>query len=235
VGRLLTIVLALAVAVPGVVATPRPAASASDPEQLIRDLVRDEVVTGEGYRDVRISDVRIQPAVEDGAVRYELSAEEGTAPLGRRNFLLLAYRGDGTVRAHRVNARVEAAVTVYYLKRSVPPGGEIDPSELVASGTPASRVPKGAVTDPAELRGMVARRRIPANAVLRKSHLKPRPAVRRGERVVLVAETGGVRVTGAGVALDEAPLQSEVKVRSLSSRKEIIGWLEAPGIVRVVF
>lgn len=57
--------------------------------------------------------------------------------------------------------------------------------------------------------------------------------VRRGEQVVLLAETGGLQVHSAGVALEDGGRGETVKIRNSSSSRVVEGRVVSPGVVRI--
>jgi flagella basal body P-ring formation protein FlgA len=65
--------------------------------------------------------------------------------------------------------------------------------------------------------------------------LRPRILVKRGELVTLLLEGRGVRITAQGEAGEDARRGDTVRVVNPTSRREILGKVDGPGLVRVPF
>ena len=104
---------------------------------------------------------------------------------------------------------------------------------FVAERRDASRIVGAAVADPAQAVGRVARRMLPAGAVLASTDLVAQRLIRRGDNVALVSRRGGVEVRVAGKALADAGENERVTVENLSSRRVVQGIVGAAGDVWV--
>jgi len=74
----------------------------------------------------------------------------------------------------------------------------------------------------------------PGLPVLSK-HLAGSKLVKRGRRVTLVAERGGVRIATGGETRENAYVDDAVKVLNLASKKTVTGILVDENTVRVDF
>lgn len=91
----------------------------------------------------------------------------------------------------------------------------------------------GYYSDPAEVAGMEVTRTIATDAALSNHLVKEPLQVRRGQRVVLVAESGGLEVRMSGEALDDGATGARIKVRNLSSKRIVDGTVLSATVVRV--
>jgi flagella basal body P-ring formation protein FlgA len=86
--------------------------------------------------------------------------------------------------------------------------------------------------------GLIARRGIAANSVLRPSmvrHLKPDVIVKRNQNVVIHMERPGLSVSAIGKAMQKGSLGEYVKVRNVDSQRVILAKVNADGTVEPVF
>lgn len=86
--------------------------------------------------------------------------------------------------------------------------------------------------------GLVARRGIPANSVLRPSmvrHLKPDVIVNRNQNVVIRMERPGLSVSAIGKAMQKGSVGEYVKVRNVDSQRVILAKVNEDGTVEPVF
>ncbi|NCT70317.1 MAG: flagellar basal body P-ring formation protein FlgA [Xanthomonadaceae bacterium] len=132
-----------------------------------------------------------------------------------------------------VPVRVRRSQTVLVLARGIAPGETITADAFVAERRDASRIVGAAVADPAQAVGRVARRMLPAGAVLASTDLVAQRLIRRGDNVALVSRRGGVEVRVAGKALADAGENERVTVENLSSRRVVQGIVGAAGDVWV--
>lgn len=98
-----------------------------------------------------------------------------------------------------------------------------------------TRLTQGYLTDIKSIDGMLAKRSIPADTVLGPALVQAPIAIRRGEKVVLLAQGGGVEVRMEGRALADAAVGEPVRVRNLSSGRVVEGVVVSPGVVGVRF
>ncbi len=85
--------------------------------------------------------------------------------------------------------------------------------------------------------GLVAKRRLPANTVIRPQMAGPVRApiiVKRNQSVVIRIESPGFLITAAGTALQDGKAGEHVRVRNADSRRVIIAKINADGSVEPV-
>ncbi len=141
--------------------------------------------------------------------------------------------GDGSVVAAKADvvAFEEIVVSTRRLWRDRP----VAEDDVSVARAEIGKVPAGAYHDPQEVVGKVMNRSIgPGMAVLSK-HLAGSKLVKRGRRVILVAERGGVRIATGGETRENAYVDDAVKVVNLASKKTVTGILVDENTVRVDF
>ncbi len=115
------------------------------------------------------------------------------------------------------------------------PAGQVIGPENVKIAKTASNYPEPANWSPPY--GLIARRRLPANTVIRPDMVGPvRPAivVRRNGTVVIRIERPGLLVTAIGTALKEARPGESVKVRNVDSQRIILCRVSEDGTVEPI-
>ncbi len=107
----------------------------------------------------------------------------------------------------------------------------------VADFEPAERnlanMPYGYYTDPHAIAGMVVKRTIMAATVITPQMLQAPKLVRRGEHVVIIAETGNLRIRSSGKALGDGKSGDLVRIETSGSRRIIDGIVVSQGVVKV--
>lgn len=81
----------------------------------------------------------------------------------------------------------------------------------------------------------IAKMDIRAGMVIKTGMLDSRKLVKRGNPVSIVVESGILRVTAAGQAMEDGPEGKFIKVLNLSSRKIVVGKIVADSTVSVHF
>lgn len=122
-----------------------------------------------------------------------------------------------------VPVKVRRSQTVLVLSRSIAPGQPITADAIVAETRDAARLGGGALSDPAQAVGQVARRMLAPGAVLSANDLVAPRLIRRGDTVALVSRRGGVEVRVTGKALGDAGENERVSVENASSRRVVQG------------
>lgn len=107
--------------------------------------------------------------------------------------------------------------------------------DLAFSRVEIGKIPAGACHEPQELIGKVMNRTIGPGMPVLSKHLAGSKVVKRGRKVTLVAESGGVRIATAGETRENAYVDDAVKVVNLASKKTVTGILIDETTVRVDF
>ncbi len=117
--------------------------------------------------------------------------------------------------------------------RRLAPEEIVQPSDLMMVEIPIRRLGQHAVRSPEELVGKEVRRVLVPGRPVQKHSVVPPKLILRGEKVRIVFDTGALRLTASGRAMDDAHLGQEVSVVNLSSRKAIVAVARADGLVVV--
>jgi len=96
-------------------------------------------------------------------------------------------------------------------------------------------LPSGIITQMENVVGMRPRRTININAVLRQDQFEMPPLVKKGDIVMIIAESGGLRITAHGEVRGKGGKGDTVRVVNLDSKKGIYGKVVDEGTVRVAF
>ncbi|MCC6345690.1 MAG: flagellar basal body P-ring formation protein FlgA, partial [Nitrospirales bacterium] len=124
-------------------------------------------------------------------------------------------------------------VDVFVSSKPLAGGSLLGEDDFVAVRQRSSRLPVGAVTDRKELEGRTLRSTIGQGVILRTAYLTPQGGVKRGQKVTVIVEGDGVTVSAQGQLRGDATVGGSARVYCEASKKEVVGLLEGPGIVRV--
>ncbi len=173
--------------------------------------------------DMVISRFRVlgNKPVPAGHIRYRVDPPRQAALKGLvRLGVLIAV--DGIVR-HRVTLQgwVEIYEPVVFAKRDLKRGEPVGRGDLYAERVNIARMPDRVLTDTASAVGYRCKHSIRAGTAVKEWMLERTPVVSRGDRVVILAESAGIRVTVPGRIMETGYENERVAVENTMSRKKI--------------
>jgi len=206
----------------------------AEPLANARTAIEQSITRSPQWESVEAADLRLESgAVPENAVVSVI--ESGASnPLGRRMFRLSVETASGGSAAS-VSANIRAYATVYHLARSLARGERVKPGDLVPRRMDVTRIPPDAVADTSEAEGLAAVRPLAANVLLKRIQIGPVPDAKKGEKVILLADDGKIRVVAHGVMKEDGHKGEYVRASNLMSGREVSGWLVEPGVVKVTF
>jgi flagella basal body P-ring formation protein FlgA len=145
---------------------------------------------------------------------------------------LLGAQPAGTADARQqLAANSGDTIKLPVLRRTIARYETITENDIAWTETALRRVPRAALTDPAALIGMAARRRLnPDRAILARDVQIPL-AIRKGDLVAIVYTTPFMTLTARGRALQDAAAGAPIRTLNAHSKRTIEATAIAPGIV----
>ncbi|MGE5554156.1 MAG: flagellar basal body P-ring formation chaperone FlgA [Betaproteobacteria bacterium] len=128
-----------------------------------------------------------------------------------------------------ISVRVPAVVTREGLAR----GSVIRPGQVDVVEVELARLPDGALRTLEEAEGKQVARSVPTGTPLSRTDVMVPVVIRRGDRVTLCAETGGLILTAQGLALEEGGIGEVIKVQNAQSNRTVEGVVRGAGQVLV--
>ena len=98
-----------------------------------------------------------------------------------------------------------------------------------------ARVPADVITDPEAVLGKRTRRAIGSKTVLRANLVEFPPLVKRGDVVVIVAETNGLRITALGQVKKKGARGDRIPVVNFESKKVLYARVMDANTVKIDF
>jgi flagellar basal body P-ring formation protein FlgA len=187
--------------------------------------------------DVSIRDIMAPQSLSlpAGAVKHRIK------PLGRTEYvgtvsLLVTFFIDGVEQQTvRVSGYVEVKRQVLVARRDLRRGQEIGKDMVTVKPMTLSGSAVTALSRPEEVMGMEPVQAIRTGEPILPSMLRETPVVRRGEQLVLIAESGNLKVTTTAKALENGYEGEQVRVTNAASGREILGRVIGPRRVLVPF
>ncbi len=107
----------------------------------------------------------------------------------------------------------------------------LDSSHLEMREMDISRLNGSYFTDIEEVIGMQAKRPIQPDMVIVANYLEPPLLIKRGESVLMTAESGGLVVKISGIAMMDGRKGQQISVRNSQSKRVVEARVKAPGQV----
>ncbi|MEW5992787.1 MAG: flagellar basal body P-ring formation chaperone FlgA [Candidatus Zixiibacteriota bacterium] len=195
-----------------------------------------------GYLEGQHSDSHRQPQVTVAALDPRLRLAACEVPLEA-----FTPPGQRTMGATTVGVRCGAPVawTVYVqatvalirpvlvARRPLPRGTALTSADVDVIEQDVARLSLGYLIDLKDIDGMILRRSVTAGAVLHPALVQPPVSIRRGERVTILGQVAGIEVRMEGQAMADGAKGALIRVRNLSSGRDIEGVVVGPGLVQV--
>jgi flagella basal body P-ring formation protein FlgA len=145
---------------------------------------------------------------------------------------VIATSGDGSYRMP-VSGRVHETSPVPVLRRAMAPGDIIrkDDDEIIRARE--DRIGRDVITDPAKLIGTTPRTRLRAGDPVRDNDTRPPVLVARNSTVTIVLQTGYLKLTAQGKAVEDGAKGDTIRVTNLQSKKTIEATVTGPDFVTV--
>jgi len=215
------------------------AASASSPSlaSSARSAIREQFREQAGIAGVEVfvGDVRLtEPAGLRGPVEVMRIASGGAIRSGRGLPISVYVRdAGGETREVRGSVDVSVQAPVVVSARNVPAGAIVSRQDISVRMREYTSGSDSVLHTVEEALGKRARWQLTGGVPIRREYMEDPAALRRGDAVTIVAESGPVRITGKGISLQAAGIGDTVLVKNTASGKEMAGRLHEGRVVRV--
>ncbi|MEZ5669603.1 MAG: flagellar basal body P-ring formation chaperone FlgA [Alphaproteobacteria bacterium] len=168
-------------------------------------------------------------------VTLELNARDVAYDPRSQRFSAIVDIAPGTAYATslRASGRLRSVVLAPVLVRPLARNDVIGAADVQWMEVDADRMPSNVLLDAERLVGQTARRALSPNQPITEADVTPPVAVRRGEIVTMVLETGSLTLTAQARALEDGVVGEAIRVVNTQSSRTVDATVEAPGVVRV--
>lgn len=149
--------------------------------------------------------------------------------------LTFLIRVDGEIASNRsVRVSIEAMADILVAASNLRRGKILGEEDVVFQREDISKL-KQPLFSADEIIGKRLKRSVRLGKPLLKQQVEFPPLIKRGDRVVIQAQRGGLILTAAGEARQDGLEGETIRVMNISSRKEVLCRVLAPGLVSVEF
>ena len=188
-------------------------------EKIVSHYLRATVLKGNNIaqiKDLRVPERIILPK---GHITYQVTAPRNTNYLGKIP-LAVHFNVDGQFQKKIwTSATIEMFVDVVVAAKPLRKHKTITEDVIELRKMDLAHLPADVITDPQSVLGKRTRSTISAKTVLRADLIELPPLVKRGDIVVIVAESKGLRITALGKAKHKGRLGERIPVENFDSKK----------------
>lgn len=197
-------------------------------QQMVSERIYQEAM--DQYPDAEVSvDVSpLDPRIQLAECTKPSIAARGQRRIGRVPVAVSCAAPSWTV-FMKATVNVEQAVIV--ASRALPRGSILSKGALTTELRDLSRLRQNHFLTAQDINGLELKRPLNAGAVIYASMVKVPIAIRRGDRVVIVANRGSVNISVPGESLQNGMPGEQIRVRNQQSEKIVYAWVSSPGVV----
>lgn len=188
-------------------------------EEILSDFLYTNALKGNSGARIKALSVPDRIILPKGHITYRVSPPQNTQYVGLIP-LYLEFSVDGEVQKKvHTNATIEMMVEVVVAKKLLQKHKPITEDDVVLHKMDLADLPGNVIMDLEAVLGKRTRRAIGSNTVLRADLLELPPIIQRGDIVVVVAESNGLRITALGKAKRKGRLGERIPVENFDSKK----------------
>ena len=170
-----------------------------------------------------------------GPLRTELSTRSRPPFRGRVPITVALYAGSLLVKRSVVSPYIRVTNRVVVSRRDLRRGDVLSKDDLVYADRDEARTPGDVVREIESAVGLRMKRSLRKDRALRTSQIEGVPVVERGDRVMLVLESGLLQIQATGRAEEAGVAGQWIRVRNLDWRRGLSGRVDRNGRVHVAF
>lgn len=215
------------------------AVNSSGPAQVRKDLFRFLEIEGQGD-EVSVSMPPLAAFEFDserltGPIRTELSSRMEPPYRGRVAVTVSLFAGERLIKRAIVSPYVQVGEDVVVASRDLRRGDILSERDLQVVERDQARLSRGFFGEIEDLVGSRMKRGVRRGKVIVASATEEVPVVERGDRVVVVLQSGPMKLQSIGRAQEAGVIGQWIRVLNLESKKELSGRLDRSGRVHVAF
>lgn len=205
----------------------------------LEQIFRDHVLENAPWEPERLTFEKIvAPGVitlPQGALRWEVRKKRGEEYVGDVSVTVSFFVDGKPLRKVPITGRVSVDRDLLKTTRKIAAGEILNRNDVVLVQERQMHFKGQALSRLSEVLGKRATRGIAVDQVLERQMVEDPPLVRKGDRVVIRAESRGLKITAVGKVLQDGRSGEEVRVINTGSGREILATVQGPGQVGVGF
>ena len=170
-----------------------------------------------------------------GNVRFDCKLPGRKRRVGRVHFLCLVKVEGNAKKRLRLYADVKVTYDVYRPIQSLKMGHVIQPGDVELTQLRSDRILRNVLSDEKDIIGHRLISNLDQGETILAHMVQKIPLVKNGDRILIVAQKGPLRVTAPGVARQNGFKNDTVRVENIHSRKILLGTVIDSRTVKINF
>jgi flagella basal body P-ring formation protein FlgA len=202
---------------------------------LVSDYIQKNIL--KDHADGSIKDIQVADSLKlpNGRITFKVIPPRNRDLLGKIPFSVHFDVNGKFYKRVWATATVEVLAEVVITKKPVGRHKPITEDDIELLKMDLAKLPSGVITDPEAVLGKRTRRAVGAKTVLRADLVEFPPLVKRGDVVVIVVETSGLKITTLGQVKKKGRLGESIPVMNYDSKKILYARVLDSSTVKVEF
>ncbi|MGD8294853.1 MAG: flagellar basal body P-ring formation chaperone FlgA [Desulfobacterales bacterium] len=204
-------------------------------KMLVTDYIQTNILNG--FADGNIKDIQVVDnlQVPNGRITFKVVPPRNRELLGKIPFTVHFDVNGKFYKRVWVTATIEVLAEVVITKKPLGRYKPITEDDIELQKMDLAKLPSGVITDPEAVLGKRTKRAIGAKTALRTDLVEFPPLVKRGDAVVIIAESSGLKITALGQAKKRGRLGDRIPVVNYDSKKILYARVLDSTTVKVEF
>ncbi len=208
---------------------------ASEIEKIGRDFMLEALEWDRDRLEIKVVYGGKNIRIPQGNVKFDCKLPGRKRRVGRIHFLCLINVEGSTRKRLRLHADVKVAYDIYRPIQSLKMGHIFQPEDIELTRLKSDRVLRNIISDEKDIVGHRLIRNLDQGETILTHMVKRVPVVKNGDRILLVAKKGLLRITVPGVVRQNGFINDTVRVENIQSRKIIFGTVIDSRTVQINF
>ncbi len=193
--------------------------SAAKIKALVSDYISKNLLRN--LNDAGIKDIRVNESLRlpGGRITYTVTPSRDKDMMGKIPFTVKFEVNGKFYKRVWATATVEVFSNVVMTKKPLGRHKPITEDDIELQKLDLAKLPSDVITDPEVVLGQRTRRAIGSQTVLRSNLVEFPPLVKRGDVVVIIAESAGLKITALGQVKKKGRLGDRIPVINFDSKK----------------
>jgi flagella basal body P-ring formation protein FlgA len=204
-------------------------------KMLVSDYIQKTIL--KEHADGSIKDIQVADSLKlpNGRITFKVIPPRNRDLVGKIPFSVHFDVNGKFYKRVWATATVEVLAEVVITKKPVGRHKPITENDIELLKMDMAKLPSGVITDPEAVLGKRTRRAIGAKTVLRADLVELPPLVKRGDVVVIIVETSGLKITTLGQVKKKGRLGESIPVMNYDSKKILYARVLDSSTVKVEF
>ena len=204
-------------------------------KMLVSDYIQKNIL--KNHSDGRIKEIQVANTLQlpNGRITFKVVPPGNRELLGQIPFSVHFDVNGKFYKRVWATAIVEVLAEVVVTRKPLGRHKPITEDDIELIKMDLAKLPSGVVKDPEAVLGKRTRRAIGAKTVLRADLVEFPPLVKRGDVVVIIAESGGLKITALGQVKKKGRLGESIPVINFDSKKILYARVLDSSTVKVEF